>query len=97
MAEPIAVIEIEVLDDGSFTVSKESGSQEAAESGSEGAEPNEVKAASLDEALSIARSMAGSVSPVAPAEEPATPVKAIPAKQAGIGINRSKPNALTMR
>lgn len=88
MAQVIASIEIDQYDDGTFKVSKESASQEAAESGEQTEVPDtqEQSAKNIEDAISIVRTMAGSGE-----NPPAAPM------DMNIGINRGKPNAITMR
>lgn len=92
MAQPIATIELEFMDDGSIMVNKESAVQEVGEAEAT-PDTNSIKAKNLDDALNIARSMAESIS--APASQTNQPV--VPKSAIGLGINRSKPGALSMR
>lgn len=96
MANVIATIEITLSDDGSITVSKE-----ADESGDdEGAGSNQVKAKNLDDALSIARSMAQSVSAGGDADAGTPPAGADPMASAPSSASMApmqKPAALTLK
>ena len=87
MAQPIASVEIEAYDDGTYEVSQDA----PGANDNEDAEPQGRKANSLDEALAKAREMLAT-----PAMKPAAPA-AMPALGAIPPSARSKPGVLSMR
>ena len=86
MAQPIASVEIEAYDDGTYEVSQDAPGADD----NEAAEPQGSKANSLDEALAKAREMLAT-----PAMKPAA--QAMPALGAIPPSARSKPGVLSMR
>ena len=86
MAQVIASVEIELYDDGTYEVSKDS--EQGVED--ESKEPQGQRAQSIDEALSMAKDMLGASGTTGQALAPTTP--AMPAK-----TPRAMPGAISMR